>query len=178
MEIEVVQSDVTEIEVDVLVVNLFEGVTSPGGATGAVDSALGGVISELISDGEISGSASEFTLIHTPNSAFPSFKPARVLVAGLGSSDSFDTDVSRRVSAAANKIAGNKFEMRPKIIICFHFRRNTDFRYFRAKGKSSINVKETRIVPTCNAEKTSSPRLINIKELPQINERNNNRIIG
>ncbi len=100
MEIEVVQSDVTEIEVDVLVVNLFEGVTSPGGATGAVDSALGGVISELISDGEISGSASEFTLIHTPNSAFPSFKPARVLVAGLGSSDSFDTDVSRRVSAA------------------------------------------------------------------------------
>jgi len=99
LEIEVVQSDVTEIEVDVLVVNLFEGVTSPGGATGAVDSALGGVISELISDGETSGAVSELTLIHTPNSAFPSFKPARVLVAGLGSSDSFDTDVSRRVSA-------------------------------------------------------------------------------
>ena len=111
MEIEVVQSDVTEIEVDVLVVNLFEGVTSPGGATEAVDSALGGVISELISDGEISGYASELTLIHTPNSAFPSFKPARVLVAGLGSSDSFDTDVSRRVSAAVMRklrIAGTK----------------------------------------------------------------------
>ena len=55
MEITVVQSDVTEIEVDVLVVNLFEGVTTPGGATGAVDSAIGGLISELISDGEIRG---------------------------------------------------------------------------------------------------------------------------
>ncbi len=100
LEVVVAQSDVTEIDVDVLVVNLFEGVTKPDGATGAVDSALGGVISELISDGEITGSASELTLIHTPNSAYANFKPARVLVAGLGSSDSFDTDGIRRVSAS------------------------------------------------------------------------------
>jgi leucyl aminopeptidase len=100
LEVVVVQSDVTEIDVDLLVVNLFEGVTSPGGATGAVDSALGGVISELISDGEITGSASQLTLIHTPNSAYPNFKPARVLVAGLGKSDSFNTDDARRVSAS------------------------------------------------------------------------------
>ncbi|MDP7090963.1 MAG: M17 family peptidase N-terminal domain-containing protein, partial [Dehalococcoidia bacterium] len=76
---------------DVLVVNLFEGITSPGGATGAVDKALGGVISEIIADGEITGSTSELTLIHTPNSAYPNFKPSRVLVVGLGSSESFDT---------------------------------------------------------------------------------------
>jgi leucyl aminopeptidase len=100
LQVEVVQSDVSEIEVDVLVVNLFEGVTSPGGATGAVDSALDGLISELIADGEITGSASELTLIHTPNSAFGSFKPTRVLVAGLGSDESFDTDGIRRVSAS------------------------------------------------------------------------------
>lgn len=87
MEVVVAQSDVTEIDIDVLVVNLFEGVTTPGGATGAVDSALGGVISDLITDGEITGAASELTLIHTPNSAYPSFKPSRVLVAGLGSSE-------------------------------------------------------------------------------------------
>jgi len=100
LEVVVAQSDVTEIEVDVLVVNLFEGVTNPGGATGAVDSALGGLISELISDGEITGSTNELTLIHTPNSVYPSFKPARVLVAGLGSRESFDTDGIRRVSAS------------------------------------------------------------------------------
>jgi len=100
LKITVVQSDVTEIEADVLVVNLFEGVTSPRGATGAVDSALGGLISELISDGEISGSASELTLIHTPNSAYPNFKPSRVLIAGLGSNKGFNTDSARKVSAA------------------------------------------------------------------------------
>ena len=100
LEVVVAQSDVTAIEVDVLVVNLFEGVTKPGGATGAVDSALGGVITELIADGEITGSASELTLIHTPNNAYPNFSPSRVLVVGLGSSDSFDTDGIRRVSAS------------------------------------------------------------------------------
>lgn len=99
MEVVAVQSDITDIDADVLVVNLFEGVTSPGGATGAVDQALGGVISELIADGEITGNASEMTLIHTPNAAYPNFKPSRVLVAGLGSSDSFNTDISRKVSA-------------------------------------------------------------------------------
>ena len=100
MEVLVVQGDVTDIEADVLVVNLFEGITSPGGATGAVDKALGGVISEIIADGEITGSTSELTLIHTPNSAYPNFKPSRVLVVGLGSSESFDTDGIRRVSAS------------------------------------------------------------------------------
>ena len=69
MEIAVVLNDVVNIEADVVVVNLFEGVTSPAGATGAVDSAIGGLISELISDGEITGRASQMTLIHTPNSA-------------------------------------------------------------------------------------------------------------
>jgi leucyl aminopeptidase len=103
LEVTVVQSDVVDIEADVLVVNLFEGVTSPGGATGAVDNAIGGVISELIGDGEISGSASELTLIHTPNSAYPSFKPARVLVVGLGKSDSLDLDGIRRVSASVSR---------------------------------------------------------------------------
>jgi leucyl aminopeptidase len=100
LEVVVVQSDVTEIDADILVVNLFEGVTSPSGATGAVDTALNGMISELISDGEITGSASELTLIHTPSSMFPDFKPSRVLVAGLGSGDSLDLNGIRKVSAS------------------------------------------------------------------------------
>ena len=55
MEIKVAIGDVTQQESPALIVNLFEGVEAPGGATGAVDSALGGVISGLISDGEVSG---------------------------------------------------------------------------------------------------------------------------
>ncbi|GIT18537.1 MAG: hypothetical protein CM1200mP39_13430 [Dehalococcoidia bacterium] len=42
MEITLLENDVTKIETDVLVVNLFEGVTSPAGATGAVDKVIGG----------------------------------------------------------------------------------------------------------------------------------------
>ncbi len=100
MEVVVAKSDVTEIEADVIVVNLFEGVTTPDGATGAVDTALQGMISDLIADGEITGSASELTLIHTPSSVYPDFKPARVLVVGLGAVESFDTDQIRRISAS------------------------------------------------------------------------------
>ena len=63
MKITLLQNDVTKIEADVLVVNLFEGVTSPGGATGAVDKVIGGLITDLIGDGDISCSESELTLI-------------------------------------------------------------------------------------------------------------------
>ena len=99
MEITLLENDVTKIETDVLVVNLFEGVTSPAGATGAVDKVIGGLITALISDGEISGSEGEVTLIHTPSSVYPDLKASRVLVAGLGSSDRIDTNAIRRVSA-------------------------------------------------------------------------------
>ena len=74
---------------------------APGGATGAVDSALGGVISGLIADGEVSGKVGELTLVHTPDSAYPSFNPGRVLVAGLGKRDAFGYDTVRRVTASA-----------------------------------------------------------------------------
>ncbi len=100
MEITVVQGNVTEIETEVLVVNLFEGVTNPGGATGAVDTAIGGLVTKLIADGELTGAASESVLIHTPNSAYPDFTPSRVLVVGLGPADGFDLNGVRRVSAS------------------------------------------------------------------------------
>ena len=55
MEIKVEAGDVIKIETPALIVNLFQGVTSPQGATGAVDQALGGVISQLIQEKEIKG---------------------------------------------------------------------------------------------------------------------------
>jgi leucyl aminopeptidase len=67
-------------------VNLFQGVTHPGGGTGAVDRALDGAISQLIEDGEISGKEGELTLLHTLG-RLPS---PRVLVAGLGKAEEFD----------------------------------------------------------------------------------------
>ena len=42
MQVKVEAGDITRLETPCIVVNLFEGVTAPGGATGAVDAALDG----------------------------------------------------------------------------------------------------------------------------------------
>ena len=95
MNIKVVAGNIAEQDTSAVVVNLFEGVKEPGGATGAVDKAMGGAISDLIADGEIKGKRGELTLIHT----LGSIAPKRVLVAGLGKADSFTLDGVRSVAA-------------------------------------------------------------------------------
>jgi len=50
MKIELVVGDIIRHKADLVVVNLFEGVKKPGGATGAVDKAVGGAISAAIKD--------------------------------------------------------------------------------------------------------------------------------
>lgn len=99
MDISVANGNVAEHRTDALIVNLFQGVTSPGGATGAVDHSLGGLISHLISEGEIKGKAGELTLIHTPDTAYRNFGPSRVLIAGLGEAGVFDLASIRALSA-------------------------------------------------------------------------------
>ncbi|MCH8063800.1 MAG: leucyl aminopeptidase [Chloroflexi bacterium] len=95
MEIKVLSGDITQQSVGAIVVNLFEGVTSPGGATGAADRALDGAITKLIEEGEIKGKRGEMTLIHT----LDKMAPGRVLVAGLGKEKDFDLDRVRAVAA-------------------------------------------------------------------------------
>lgn len=95
MEIRVEAGDITRVQADAIVVNLFEGVKSPGGGTGAVDRALGGAITEAIRLGDLSGKANEFVLIYT-RGAIPA---PRVVVAGLGKAGEFDLDAVRNLSA-------------------------------------------------------------------------------
>ncbi|HEU4760409.1 MAG TPA: leucyl aminopeptidase [Dehalococcoidia bacterium] len=97
MEIQVETGDIAQHPAKAIIVNLFEGVTSPGGATGAVDKALGGGISQLIAEGEIKGKKDELTLIHTLG-RLPS---PRVLVAGLGKQGAFGLDTIRDLTGAA-----------------------------------------------------------------------------
>jgi leucyl aminopeptidase len=99
LNFEVVAGDITKQTTAVAVVNLFSGVTAPGGATGAVDSAIGSTISKLIEAGEIKGGASEATVIHTLDDRYGDFTPDRVLVAGLGKSDNLDADSIRKIAA-------------------------------------------------------------------------------
>jgi len=94
MQIKVQSGDISAFRADAIVVNLFEGVTSPGGGTGAVDQAMGGAISQLIEAGDIRGKSGEFTLIHSLGKV-----PApRVVVAGLGKSSEFSVDKVRALS--------------------------------------------------------------------------------
>ena len=71
MRITVETGDITKSEAPCIVVNLFEGVTAPGGGTGAVDAALDGQISELIADGDIRGKYGELTLHPHVRARFP-----------------------------------------------------------------------------------------------------------
>ena len=97
MQINVEVGDITKSAAKAVVVNLFEGVKKPGGATGAVDKALDGAITQLIAEGEIKGKFKELTLIHTLG-RLPS---PRVIVVGLGKQEKFTLDKVRDVTATA-----------------------------------------------------------------------------
>ena len=97
MDIRVGVGDVARFRGDALVVNLFEGVKTPGGATAAVDGALSGAIRKLIQGGEATGKWGEQTLLHT----LGKLPVARVLVVGLGKTEEFTLDRVRSVSAEA-----------------------------------------------------------------------------
>ena len=101
LKLQAMRGDIAQIASDAAIINLFEGVEQPGGATGVVDRALGGLISDLIADGEITGKRGNNVLIHTPAGRYGGFVPKRVLVIGLGKSASFGYDDVREVSAVA-----------------------------------------------------------------------------
>ncbi|UCC11593.1 MAG: leucyl aminopeptidase [candidate division WOR-3 bacterium] len=82
---------------DVLIVNLFQGVKTPGGATGVIDKALNGSISRLIKKGELSGKLGETVMVHT----FGKLRAERVLIVGLGKKEQFDINAIRKAAAAA-----------------------------------------------------------------------------
>lgn len=101
MKFEVKQGFIQDMPVDTLIVNLFEGVMEPGGATGAVNQALKGAIGDLIAGGDFNGKAGEVAVLY-PGSQL---KARRVLVVGLGKRDGFDLEAVRKASAAAFKKA-------------------------------------------------------------------------
>ncbi len=97
MEIQVQAADVTTYAGDALVVNLFEGVSAPGGATGAVDRVLGGILSDLIVRRSITGKMGEHALVHTMGRL-----PVRsVLMVGLGKKETFSPEAVRTATAVA-----------------------------------------------------------------------------
>ena len=99
IETQVVQGDLPSQDTDCLVVNLFENVTTPSGATAAVDRALDGAISALIESGDFTGAAGTAALLYSGGKLVA----PRVLVVGLGAADSFDVHAVRKAAAVAAK---------------------------------------------------------------------------
>lgn len=95
MKIGVLQGSLAEVEAEVVVVNLFEGVQYPGGGTGAVDAAMDGAITRLAMSGDLTGQAGEIKLIYTMG-MLPS---PRLIVAGMGRRMPFTARDVRDLSA-------------------------------------------------------------------------------
>ena len=95
MEIIAQQGDLSHFDCDVLVVNLFEGVTQLSGATGAVDQALAGWISALIAQEHFKGKAN--TTLDLPT--FGKIPAKRILIVGLGPAEEFNMEGVRRAAA-------------------------------------------------------------------------------
>lgn len=101
MEVNVETGPIQAAHADTLVVNLFEGVTAPAGATGAIDAALDGAISALIAAGDFQGKQGETTVLY-PRGALHA---ERVIVVGLGKQEKIDLEAIRLAAAAAAKRA-------------------------------------------------------------------------
>jgi len=102
MEINVLAGSIQAVEDEMIVVNLFEGVDTPGGATAAVDQALGGVIGDAVASGDFKGKKGEVIVFYA-HGALPA---RRVLVVGLGPQDKFGLNAVREAAAAAAKRPG------------------------------------------------------------------------
>ncbi len=96
LQVTVKEQDITTVQADAIIVNLFEGVRNPGGATGAVDQALNGLITAIIQREDFSGRLNQTLIIHTPELATP-----RVVLVGLGEQDQFSPERARQAAGSA-----------------------------------------------------------------------------
>lgn len=98
MQIQVATGDIASYQADAIIVNLFEGVTEPGGGTGAVNQAMGGALADELRHGaSFKGKLGETLVLPTYGKL-----PARyVVVVGLGKPADLKSLQLRRASAAA-----------------------------------------------------------------------------
>lgn len=101
MKVTIVADSVTNVDTPLLVVNLFEGITQPSGATGAVDAAMDGLIARMIADKEVTGKLNEVAVFHT----LGRIPAKRVAVVGLGKKEDFTPERARQAAGSAARRA-------------------------------------------------------------------------
>ncbi|MCW5879873.1 MAG: leucyl aminopeptidase [Anaerolineae bacterium] len=101
MRIEAQTGSLEKTAADAVVVNVFQDVAPLGGATGAVDRALGGGIMAAVDSGDFKGKVGECMLFYSGGKV----AAPRVLLVGIGKQEAFTLDCVRRAAAAAAKKA-------------------------------------------------------------------------
>ena len=101
MNITVKVADIAKTPADLLVVNLFEGTKTPGGATGAVDKATRGQLSEYLRGGDFKGKPNETLLLRPARGV----RAKRILLVGLGKKQEFTLERVRQAAATAAQAA-------------------------------------------------------------------------
>jgi len=104
VEIKVIVGDIAKTEADAIIVNFFEETERLDGDIAAVDKALAGAISQLISQGEIKGKLNEITIIH----GLGKLPAARVVVTGLGKKQELSQDKVRGAVAETCRLLRQK----------------------------------------------------------------------
>ncbi|NCV01631.1 MAG: leucyl aminopeptidase, partial [Proteobacteria bacterium] len=94
----VLEGNLATATADTIIVNLFAETPEPSGATGAIDTALGGTIRRLIASGDIKGKPNELTVVYPVDGQVPA---SRVIVVGLGPRDAFTAERARQAAGAA-----------------------------------------------------------------------------
>ncbi|MBI5876782.1 MAG: leucyl aminopeptidase [Chloroflexi bacterium] len=101
MDFNVKHGRIQDETTDLIVVNVFEGVLAPAGATGAVSAALNGIIADVLASGDFKGKLNS-SLIFYPRGTMAA---KRVLLVGLGKEGKFGLDAARQAAAHAAKKA-------------------------------------------------------------------------
>ena len=99
MEIKVTAGDITNTRSDVIVLDYFEDSEKLEGDLEMADRALGGVISQLISKGEIKGKFKEITLLYTLGKLLS----PKLVILGLGKKSDLNLDKIRTAVAEVCK---------------------------------------------------------------------------
>jgi leucyl aminopeptidase len=94
---------VADLDCACLILGLFED-GDPPAATAAADRACGGLLTQLVESGDLSGKAGRSGLLHRPQG----LKAARLLMVGLGKRAEFDAHAYRRALEAGFKALKSK----------------------------------------------------------------------
>jgi leucyl aminopeptidase len=97
MQITLATQPLATMETEALVTYVFENGDPVQGRVAEMDQFTNGLLKKLAKSGELTGKTLEMTLVHSP----AGLKAARLLLAGAGKREKFDSAMLRRVAGAA-----------------------------------------------------------------------------